>query len=525
MTLQDVLIEGRWQPSRQPVDTFVAVNPRTTMPLSQRFPVSSDDEVRRAVAAASEGASALASSDGTRLASFLERVAGNLEARASALVEAAALETGLPAAPRLRDVELPRTTGQLRQAADAARRRTWQRIVIDTQANLRTRLEPLGPVVVFGPNNFPFAFNAATGGDFAAAIAAGNPVIAKAHPSHPETTRLLAQAVFDAVVAEGLPPATFQMLYHMREETGLALVAHPAIGASAFTGGKPAGLKLKAAADAAGKPIYLELSSINPVFILPGALEERGEAIAGELAGSCTLGVGQFCTNPGLSVVVADEAADRFAAALGQHLTTAGVGVLFGEAVLRNLDTSVRTLVDAGAQLSVGGQVRRENAFSYDNTLLIVPAKRFLERSESLQTEAFGPVHLHVVADDEAQLLGVASALEGNLTGSVYSASDETDDALYERVAALLRPRVGRLLNDKMPTGVAVSPAMHHGGPHPSTGHPGFTSVGLPAAMDRFVARRCYDGVRSHRLPPELRDDYAGTPLWRSIDGVLKLGT
>jgi NADP-dependent aldehyde dehydrogenase len=308
------------------------------------------------------------------------------------------------------------------------------------------------------------------------------------------------------------------------EDVGFGLVAHPLVGATAFTGGKSSGLNLKAAADRAGKPIYLELSSINPVFILPGALRQRGLAIAEELASSCLLGVGQFCTNPGVSVVVHSAESAAFESVLAQRFQAAAHGVLLGEGVVSGLHTSLQALKDAGAVVVTGGKAPEVGPCSYDNTLLRVSGGAFLEQAKALQTEAFGPVHLLVVARDIAELLAVAAALEGNLTASIYSDTGDADDSLYEQLYAVVLPKVGRLLNDKMPTGVAVSPAMHHGGPYPATGHPGFTSVGLPAAIARFVVRRCYDGVRPERLPAELQDTCPDPGLWRKIDGAWKQG-
>jgi NADP-dependent aldehyde dehydrogenase len=439
---------------------------------------------------------------------------------ADVLVAGAYLETGLPAETRLRKTELPRTTGQLRQAAAAARSRGWCHATIDTKLNIRSMYAPLGgPVAVFGPNNFPFAFNSVGGGDFASAIAAGNPVIAKANPGHLGTTRLMAEAAFQAVQDSGLPSATVQLLYHIEPEQGFALVSHPLLGATAFTGSKNAGLRLKAAADAAGKPIYLEMSSINPEFMLPGALRERGDALAAEYVGSLLMGAGQFCTNPGLLVLIDGEDTARFIDTATEKAADAAPGVLLGEGVARHLGSSITALRQGGARLLLGGQPAASAACAYQNTLLRASGDQFLQNADALQTEAFGPAGLIVVAASEAQALDIADALQGNLTGAIYSDTAGSDDAFYDRLAPTLRAKVGRLLNDKMPTGVAVSPAMNHGGPFPSTGHPGFTAVGIPASLLRFGALQCYDNVRPHRLPPELADRNPTGSMWRIIDG------
>jgi NADP-dependent aldehyde dehydrogenase len=374
-------------------------------------------------------------------------------------------------------------------------------------------------VCVFGPNNFPFAFNGASGGDFAAAIAAGNPVIAKANSAHPGVTRLLAEEALAASQQAGMPAGSVQLLYRLDHADGERLVAHPLVGATGYTGSRSAGLTLKRAADAAGKPIYLELSSVNPVVFLPGVVAERGEALAGELQGSCLMGTGQFCTSPGLILLLAGAETEKFIATLAEGMKKAPVGTLLSGAVERSLGESIRTLQAAGAELLAGGSSGGGTGYSCANTVLRTSGKRFLEASEALQTEAFGNCTLLVVAQNAGELIGVLEQLEGNLTGTIYSAA-AGDEELYRQVEPVLRRKVGRLLNDKMPTGVAVSPAMNHGGPFPATGHPGFTAVGLPAAVHRFAALHCYDNVRDNRLPAVLRNANIAERPFRFIDGV-----
>lgn len=520
MALQPVLIAGSWRPARS-VASFRPVNPTTGKPLADEYPVSEWSDCDDALAAAADAASELLGTPCEALASFLTRFAERIEARAAELVDAAHEETGLARKPRLADNELPRTTGQLRQAAAAALEGSWALATIDPKINLRSCLGAIGPVLVIGPNNFPFAYSGAAGGDFAAAIAAGNPVIAKAHPLHPHTTRLLAGEAHVAVVEAGLPAATVQMLYHMEPESGLRLVSDPRIGATAFTGSRAAGLRLKEAADKAGKPIYLELSSINPVVILPGALSERGPKVAEEFAASCLLGGGQFCTNPGLVILFSGPDSDRFIDDVRARFDTAAPPPLLSEAVAGSLSEGVDRLRAAGAQLLTGGIPLPPPGFRYANTLLRVNGGQFLAEADSLQTEAFGSAALLVVVKDAGEALGVVGRIHGNLTGSIYSDSKGTDDALYDRIVPLLRARVGRLLNDRMPTGVAVSPAMNHGGPFPATGHPGFTAVGMPASLRRFAQLQCYDNVREERLPAALRGRNPNGRMWRLVDGQL----
>ena len=522
---QPILIGGRWRPARRPHRFFRAVDPSTGSETEGLYPVSEASDIDDALAEGSAAARGMAAAGPEAIAGFLESYADGIAERAGEIVAAAHRETALPEAPRLRDVELPRTIDQLRQAARAARDRSWCRATIDTKAGLRSRYEPLGgPVAVFGPNNFPLAYNAVAGTDFASAIAAGNPVIAKAHPCHPAVTRILAETAFARLEQSALPRAAVQLLYHMLPEDGLALVADRRLGASAFTGSRPGGLKLKEAADRAGRPIYLEMSSVNPVFLLPGALRERGEMIAAELVGSCTAGAGQFCTKPGLIVLVEDESGRRFVDLIKAAFAGAPAPTLLGESVLAGIRAALRAMTDAGAVVVAGGCAPAGPGFRFENTLLRASGDAFLAAPGALQQEAFGPVSLAVLVRDAVQMTAVAAALEGNLTAAVYSHSAGDDEGLYDRLAPLLRTRCGRLLNDKAPTGVLVSPAMVHGGPYPATGHPGFTAVGFPAAMIRFAALRSYDHVRPHRLPPELRDENPTGAMWRSIDGEMTRG-
>ncbi len=503
MSQSPVLLAGQWRAAKSSA-SFHAENPATGEKLPAEFPVSTWADCDAALNAAAEAAAILRTIPPEQLAKFLTRFAERIEARKVELVEAAHAETALPKSPRLGDVELPRTTNQLRQAAAAAPDGSWALPTIDAKLNIRSMLAPLGPVFCIGPNNFPFAYNGVAGGDFAAAIAAGNPVIAKAHPCHPLTTKLLAEEAFAALGETGLPLATVQMLYQISPEDGLRMVADKRLGAVGFTGSRAAGMKLKAAADAVGKPIYLEMSSLNPVVILPGALAERGAKIVEEFTGSCLMANGQFCTSPGLTILIASEAAEQFIAAVKAKLESAVPSTLLSSGVTRNLAASVKMLQAAGAELVTGGSPLAGNKFA--NTLLRVSGGKFLASPEHLQTEAFGNASLVVVARDADELSAVLKQLEGNLTGCIYSDTNGCDDALYEKFAPLLRSRVGRLLNDKMPTGVAVTAAMNHGGPFPATGHSGFTAVGFPAAMRRFAMLQCFDNVRPHRLPPALRD-------------------
>lgn len=493
-TVYPVLVAGRWRPSVDPVGTLTAFDPKTGDPLPGAYPVSSRSELAELAQAGREAAEELEATPTAQRARFFALYASAIDRDREALAAVAHQETALPVSPRLVEVEIPRTTRQLRMAAEVLRDDAWRGRVVDAAAGLRSEYYPLGaPVLVVGPNNFPFAFNAVSGGDFAAALAAGNPVIAKAHPGHPETSRRLAVLCADCAAETGLPGGTVQMFYHCTPEDGLSLVREGTLGAVAFTGSREAGLRLKAAADAAGVLFYGELSAANPVFMLPGALEERSADLARELFASVTLGCGQFCTRPAVVVVPAGERAARFLEALRAHVDASASQVLLGASVRDRFLASCAALVAAGARQTATGRRTADRGFAVEAALFETDAPHFLNAPAACQQEAFGPMTLVVTARDDAEMLAVARALEGTLAASVYVTP--ADAALYRRLRPLLVRRCGRFVVNRMPTGVTVSPAMHHGGPWPATTHPGFTSVGLPRAMQRFLALKCFDGV------------------------------
>ena len=517
-TVQKILIADEWIDSDSN-SSFVAANPATGQSLEESYPVSSWNDCDRALHAATDAFAQLRDIPRGQLASFITDYADRVDARADEICAAANQETGLPLSPRLRDVELPRTTNQLRLAGQAVRDTTWSQPTIDTATGIRSVLQAIGPVAVFGPNNFPLAFGSISGGDFAAAIAAGNPVIAKANSSHPATTRLFAEAALAASQSNNMPAGMVQLIYRTSHADGERLVADPRLAAIGYTGSRTAGLKLKRIADERGKPIYLELSSINPVIILPAAIEERGSEIATELAGSCLLGAGQFCTSPGLLVCIGEQESQDFVNVFIEQVKNAACGTLLSQSVQASLQQSVQSLEDAGAKLLCGGTVADGPPIRYSNTVLQVSGEQFLQAPAAFQTEAFGNASLVVTAADVEQACEIVGQLEGNLTGCVFSHSGDADETTYQKIEPALRLKVGRLLNDKMPTGVAVSPAMNHGGPFPATGHPGFSAVGMPQSIHRFSMLQCYDNVREHRLPSILR---ANNPdnVSRNVDGV-----
>ena len=516
-TSEPVLIDGRWQPAAA-AGSFRAIDPTTGLERPEVWPTSGWSDVEAALDAAVRAAGELAAVPGARIGDFLERFAERLAARGEALVQVAHAESGLAVQPRLADIELPRTLDQLRQAAASAREGTWRMAMIDSARNIRSAAFGLGPVVVFPPANFPLAYGAATGGDFAAAIAAGNPVIAKAHPGNPGVSKLAAGEAVAALRETGLPAATVQLLHGISPADGERLVADPRVGATGFTGGQAAGQRLYAAAAAGGRVIWVEMGSINPVVILPGALAERGDEIAGELTASVTGSAGQFCTKPGIVFLVEDAATAAFRSGLAARFEAVGGQVLLGPAGRDRLVAAVEALRTAGADLVAGGGVG-VGPCTHLPTLLEVSGQAFVATPDPLLVEAFGNATLLVRCGSLEELRRAVARVHGSLAASVYAARDGRDDTAFATVARLLTERAGRIIENRMPTGLAVTPPMQHGGPWPSAGPPFFSAVGMPWTILRFARRICFDGWAQARLPECVRDAAPSGRPWRFIDG------
>lgn len=437
-----------------------------------------------------------------RVAAFLETLARLIDEDAERLAGIAHGETCLPVVPRLRDVEIPRTTDQLRQAANAVRNRSWREPVISATAGVARIREPLpGVVFVLGPNNFPFAYNAIGGGDFGAAIGTGHPVLAKANPGHPQTSIELARLAMQAIASAGLPTASVQMIVDIPSRIGLAAVSDRRVAATAFTGSRSAGLELKAAADRAGRPIYLEMSAINPVVVLPGAASRRTTETAKEIAFSLTNGSGQFCTKPGL-IFVPEHEWPSLRSALWRALSDQPVHPLLSERTKEELSASVGRMLAAGA--TVGIEIDDDaGPRCYPTTVLEVSAGTYLNNSPVFLQEAFGNATTVVLWTDAETLLECLHRIEGTLAAGVMMA--ESDVTLARSVTDVFRRIAGRIVCNKATTGVQVVPAMNHGGPYPATGHPGFTAVGIPDSFKRFTQLVAYDGFGDDMLPAELQ--------------------
>lgn len=497
-------------------------DPAAGLPLEPGYRHGDAADVQAAAAAAAEAFPLYRATTSEQRARFLESIATHLEAVAESLIARAAAESGLPTA-RITG-EVGRTTGQLRLFAGVLREGSWNGARIDTaqpdrsplpRPDIRQRFVPLGPVAVFSASNFPLAFSVA-GGDTASALAAGCPVVVKGHDAHPGTSEIVARAITAAVADAGLPAGTFSLLFGSGQELGIALVTDPRIKAVGFTGSRSGGTALVAAAAARPEPIpvYAEMSSINPVFLLEGALATRGAELGKAFIGSLTMGSGQFCTNPGLVIAVDGPGLDAFVAAAGEAISAAPATPMLTPNIARSYAAGVETLGGAADLIARGAAGGIETCGQA--ALFSTDAQSFLG-NEDLQAEVFGASSLIVRCADDAEVRAVATGIEGQLTVTVHA--DASDEQAAGELLPLLELKAGRILFNGWPTGVEVCHAMVHGGPFPATSDSRTTSVGA-RAIERFLRPVAYQDVPKALLPSAVAD---GNPdhLWRRIDGRL----
>jgi NADP-dependent aldehyde dehydrogenase len=469
-----------------------------------------------AVRAAEAAFETFRATSGDTRARLLAAVGEEILAVGDALIERAMAETALPR-PRL-EGERTRTVLQLKMYGEAAREGSildarLDRAIPDrkpfAKPELRMMNVPLGPVAVFGASNFPLAYSTA-GGDTASALAAGCPVVVKAHPAHPGTGELVAGAVRAAVRRCGLPDGLFGTIHGRSNAVGAALVQHPLIKAVGFTGSLAGGRALfdLAARRAEPIPVFAEMGSVNPVFLLPGALAERAEAIAEAFATSATLGLGQFCTKPGMALAVGGPAADRFVRETARRMAETPAGTM--------LHPGIREAFERGLA-ERRGWAGVEVAGSGPGATLLRADGAALLRDPRLAEELFGPSSIYVGCRSRDELLEAARRLPGSLTATIHGTAAEL--AEYQDLVAVLVRKVGRLVFNGVPTGVEVSGAMMHGGPYPATTDSRFTSVG-PAAIARFLRPVCFQNFPDAAMPPALRARNE-LGIWRRIDGTL----
>ncbi len=506
-------------PSGQGEETLFSYNPVDGSAFAESFAVAGTDEINQAVDKAVSAFQAYQSISNQAKADFLDAIADEIMALGDELVERACGESGLPTG-RIQG-ERGRTCNQLKMFASLVREGSWVEAIIDTaipdrapipKPDLRMMQIPIGPVVVFGASNFPLAFSTA-GGDTASALAAGNPVIVKGHESHLGTNELVSKAILAAAAKTGMPEGVYSMV-NGGIPVGQQLVKHPGVKAVGFTGSLRGGRALFDLANQREEPIpvYAEMGSINPTFLMPEKLGEDPEGLGKSFAGSVTLGVGQFCTNPGLLVGVKSEALDTFSKSLADGLADA-TGTMLNAKIAESYYQHRDALLNEAGVAHEGNTEKAEGNTARALTAT-VSASTFLENPR-LHEEIFGPFTLLVVCDSAAEMELIAAGLQGQLTGTLVAT--ENDLTQNDTVVKNLQQKVGRILFNGVPTGVEVCPAMHHGGPYPASTNAKYTSVGT-TAISRFTRPVSYQNWPDRLLPAELqRDNPLG--IWRLVNG------
>ena len=504
---------------RTGTSTFRAVEAATGDEIAPDFHEASAGDITDACDAAAKAQPVFGALPSADRAAFLRLVADKIDALGDELTRRAMAETGLPEA-RLNG-ERGRTVGQLRLFADEVEHGEWQRLRIDhadpgrtpPKPDLRLRMIPLGPVAVFGASNFPLAFSVA-GGDTASAFAAGCCVVVKGHPAHPGTSEMVAGAIAEAVAESGLPAGVFSLLNGRANALGEALVTDPQISAVGFTGSRAGGLALMrhAAAREVPIPVFAEMSSINPVVLMPHRLDEGAGDLAAQYVGSLTMGAGQFCTNPGVVLVLDGESCERFLDEVAALLTETPAQTMLTGAIQANFAKGLEAAsAIAGARrvaLGAAGSGPCGQA-----AVLTVSGADFLA-NDGFAAEIFGPASIVVRCADMAEVADILRSLEGQLTTTLHMS--EGDHAGARTLVPIMEQLAGRIIANAWPTGVDVTHAMVHGGPFPATSDGRSTSVGT-LAIDRFLRPVAYQDFPHDLLAPALRDDADGLP--RRVDG------
>ena len=509
MELTGVSFLGNRRGSRDGA-TFHAFNPQSGGTLPPAYHAASPQEVEAAVTLAHEAFASYSQASGKAKAAFLRRAADGFDHHKQEIAERAHLETALPMARLLGEVG--RTSNQLRMFAGVVEEGSWVQARIDPalpdrqplpRPDLRAMLRALGPVVVFGSSNFPLAFSVG-GGDTASALAAGCPVIVKAHSAHPGTSEIAAGIITSAVAAEGLHPGVFSVLYGSGSEVGGALVKHPMVCAMAFTGSLNAGRTLMdlCAARPVPIPCFTEMSSGNPVFVLPGALRKAPHQLAQNLFGSFTLGAGQFCTKPGIVLFPQGTESQPFVEQVKALVEESQPFTLLTASIAHEYGRATEARAREVSLAAAAAVLEPSEAFHAQSKLFSVSVDELIARPE-LADEIFGPDTLLVQCDSTQDYLRAADALDGHLTATILG--DDEDLAANRELIRILEQKAGRLIFNGFPTGVEVTHAMVHGGPYPSTSDPRFTSVGS-LAIYRFARPVCFQGFPQAVLPPELQD-------------------
>ncbi|NLT70362.1 MAG: aldehyde dehydrogenase (NADP(+)) [Verrucomicrobiaceae bacterium] len=510
--------------SSESSETFSAANPALGTTLEPRYHEATESEIDAAVSLATSAFDPFRRRLAEARADFLDAIANEVLALGDELLDRASAETGHPL-PRCAS-ERDRVVLHTRQFAELVREGSWVDARIDLpdptrrplpKPDVRSLMQPVGPIAIFGASNFPIAISV-LGADTMSAFAAGCPVVIKAHPGHPGTCELAARAVLRAAAATRMPEGVFSLLHGKSHAVGTALVRHPGLAAAAFTGSLAGGRALFQIANARPIPIplYAEMGSVNPVFMLPGALKARSASIADSFVTALTTGVGQFCTNPGLVLGLESEEWSDFSEKARKNVASWSPATMLHAGIHGAYESGIAALLQRESVELLGRSAREADPAKCEAAAyLFRTTQQGLLGDPTLFEELFGPVSTLVGCGSPEDMIAIAETLDGSLSATIHGA--ETDLADYAGLVEVLQRKAGRLIFNGYPVGIEVCHSMHHGGPYPATTHSHFTSIGT-RAIRRFIRPVCYQDWPDAMLPIELQN---ANPrgVWRMLNG------
>lgn len=495
-----VLKNGEWSEASFPVSSFKAVSPLTGKQLAESFPVSSFLDLDEMLQSQVDARNEIEKVTDLQRREFLEKIAAELEINREILVVTAHSETGLEKEPFLADTELNQTIAYLRKAAEFCSEKSWADLKVDSESNIRSFRQALnGPVVIFGPSASPFLHSPVVGVNFAAALAAGNSVIARGNPAHPATGMKLAQIVHAAAQKLKLPAPLFQYFHHTTPDLGFRLAAHPMLGALSFTGRFRSGLLLKENAERSGNPVYLDLNSVNPVLLLPQHVALHREKLAEEICAMVFANSGQNIHRPGPFFLVEDRHSSQMIRQISETFGRENARPMLSDVKARHLDNILADFIRLGARKLTKKEFYSPTPFNFPNTALVVDLKTYLKFPRQFQEYASGPLALFVTLESAEQFNIAGRSLESSSNCSIFA--EETDKKLVKSIIPTLRRKCGHLLLNRWPDCQVLSPAIVRSGAFPASGNPTFSHYGLPEAIRKFTALSCFSGFSEDLLP------------------------
>jgi NADP-dependent aldehyde dehydrogenase len=522
MIHQKILCNGKWQEANFPVSSFKAVYPREARQGEMSFPISSFLDIDEMLQSAEIAKFQVENCSLEKRATFLRLISEKINKHSDEICQITSQETGFEKNKRLMQVELPKMLAQINMAADSCMNLEWMEPTIDSEREIRSIRGALdGPIILFGSTCFPFLMNSCGGNDFVSAICAGNTVIAKGNPNHPQTSLKLAELIFEAVKESEMPEQIFQFFHHTTPDLGYRLASHPMIGAFSFSGSRQSGLALKESADRAGNLFFGQLSGMNPVFLLAEAVNENSNTIAADLLEAILFSSGQYYTKPGICFVSESENTRSIINSLKEKLENADKQYMLNDQIARDLDTVLSNFIRIGAKKVTRSLFHPAEPFIFPGTIVEIDARTFLKFSRHFQEITFGPVLVFVITDEDSQFKDAIKVLEGSPSISIYTSSGDEDKQTCKEISAPILRLTGRLLHNQMPTDISLSSAAIYGGPFPASNNPGFSAIGFPSSIKRFTSLKCYTNVSEEWLPEVLKNKNPDGNCFRLINGKL----